>query len=284
MHSSGTSTANWLSCAVLGVLLGVSGYAGATSDAAAPTQDSVQKAQGEEDIVAMEQTVGQTKGQVVDDAVDSDHAAQDPVAYLLALDTIRAYFWAGQIAYQSNDPGTAGEMFEAPMVDVYVNLESFLNQQGAPPFGKALSEASEAAFLEKSQGDIQAAIDTIFDSLTTAEQVTPKSDRSPEDSQAEVLADLLVRAATQYNAAFEADGTDRTWLNGYGFYKAAQYRASVALPLLSQQKTEIHSAFLKAMELLDQAYKSTARPVIAPIRQSSVTEAAQHAADLVGAH
>ena len=170
------------------------------------------------------------------------------------------------------------------MVDVYVNLESFLNQQGARPFGEALSEASDAAFLEKSQGDMQAAIDTIFDSLTAAEQVTPKSDRSPEDSQAEVLADLLVRAATQYNSAFEADGTDRTWLNGYGFYKAAQYRASVALPLLSQQKTEIHSAFLKAMEILDQAYKSSARPVIAPIRQSSVTDAAQHAADLVGAH
>lgn len=277
MRVFGMSKSSYFTGLVFAAIIGLSGYAMAASDSAMPTHSTAWKAERKEYILAMDQTTGQA----VDDAVDPDRAARDPVVYLLALDTIRAYFWAGLTAYQNNELDTAGEMFKAPMEDVYVNLEPYLDEQGAPAFKDALSEASDVVFMEKSQSDMQAAIDSIFSALTDAESITPKSEDSSEDSQADVLADLLVRAATQYNAAFGSDGTDRTWLNGYGFYKAAQYRASVALPLLSQQNAEIHSAFLKAMEILDQAYKSTARPVIAPIRESSVVDSAQKAADLL---
>ena len=277
MRVFGMSKSSYFTGLVFAAIIGLSGYAMAASDSTMPTHSTAWKADGKEYILAMDQTTGQA----VDDVVDPDRAAQDPVVYLLALDTIRAYFWAGLTAYQNNELDTAGGMFKAPMEDIYVNLEPYLDEQGAPAFKDALSEASDVVFMEKSQSDMQAAIDSIFSALTNAESITPKSEDSSEDSQADVLADLLVRAATQYNAAFGSDGTDRTWLNGYGFYKAAQYRASVALPLLSQQNAEVHSAFLKAMELLDQAYKSTARPVIAPIRESSVVDSAQKAADLL---
>lgn len=277
MRVFGISKAYHFMGAIFAANIGLSGYAMAASDSEMPKQATAWNAEGHEITLALDQTTGQA----VDDAVDPDRAAQDPVAFLLALDTIRAYFWAGLTAYQNNDLETAGDMFKAPMENVYANLEPYLDQQGAPAFKDALSEASDVVFMEKSQSDMQAAIDAIFSALTDAEAITPKSEDSSEDSQADVLADLLVRAATQYDAAFESDGTDRTWLNGYGFYKAAQYRASVALPQLSQQNSEIHSAFLTAMELLDQAYKSTARPVIAPIRESSVVDAAQKPADLL---
>ncbi|MDF1747772.1 MAG: hypothetical protein P1V34_02750 [Alphaproteobacteria bacterium] len=231
-------------------------------------------------LLAMGGEAAQADGQAVDDAVDQDLVAKDPVSYLTALDTIRAYFLAGQSAYQHNDLDAAGEMFVAPMTEVYVNLEPALLAQGVPTFGNAMIDASDNAYLPESRAETEAAITSVFDALTVAEKSLPKGGRSKESIQVEVLADLLTRAATQYNAAFEEGSSSRTWLNGYGFYKAAQHRASIALPLISQQKGDAHTALLKAMELLNQAYKSPTLPAIAPIKQEDVINAAKHASKL----
>jgi hypothetical protein len=242
-------------------------------------------ASGDQDVmlVATDSEAMQADGQAVDDTVDANRVAKDPVVYLSALDTIRAYFLAGQAAYQHNDLAAAGEMFLAPMEEVYVNLESVLLAQGVPTFGNAMINASDNAYLSEQQDETQAAITQVLDGLKAAETALPKSNQSQPSIQAQVLTDLLTRAATQYEAAFQDGSTNRTWLNGYGFYKAAEYRASIALPLMAQQKGKAHAAVLKALEILRQAYTTPVPPVIAPIRESEIVDAVKQASDLVGA-
>ncbi|HEY8578698.1 MAG TPA: hypothetical protein VIL72_02345, partial [Beijerinckiaceae bacterium] len=97
--------------------------------------------------------------------VDVQAARTDPVAYITALDVVRAHYLAGWAAYEAGDHTAGMEMFVHPISEVYVDMEPVFEARGVAPFGKDMEAAGELAGRQAPAAEVRAAVDRVLAAL-----------------------------------------------------------------------------------------------------------------------
>ena len=230
-------------------------------------------------IAAMGEGAGEGQGEGGEGGeggVDPAAAATDPVAYLTALDIIRAHYLAG-IAMLDVEGSRlpAGEMFAHPISEVYIDLEPVFEARGVALFMDDMTDAVELALGDASAADVEAAAAKVLAALDAAADKAPASDRSALQIEAALTAGMFERAAKQYDAATSTGGTDEAWLDGYGFWKVAEARAATLLTALDARDDAgaLQQELREAREVFGLAYKRPTPPADADIPASTLLAA-----------
>jgi hypothetical protein len=191
--------------------------------------------------------------------IDAAQAAKDSVVFLAALDVIAAHYLAGRDAYAAGETEAAAQMFAQPIAEVYVDLEPVLKQRGVKSFEARMRKASELALKTAPKPQIDQAVDRVLAALKAAAAKAPKDGRKPAAVEARVIADMIDRASLQYAEAAK-ETTLEPYLDGYGFFRAAERRAGGALKAISAGDKETAEQTRAALILLTRAYPGAARP------------------------
>lgn len=206
--------------------------------------------------------------------VDPAEAAKDPVAYLSALDVIRAHYLAGEAMLEVEGGRQAGgEMFAHPISEVYIDLEPVFEERGAPLFLDEMTEAVDLALGDAPADEVKAAAAKVYAAIDAAEETAPASDSSGAAIEAALMADMFDRAAKQYDTAMGPAGTDEAWIDGYGFWKVAEKRAAHLKPELGEEHAALAEDIAKAEELFATAYASVEKPEEAPAEPGTLLAA-----------
>ncbi len=198
---------------------------------------------------------GEAGGEGGEFGVDPDQARQDPVAYWTALEVIRAHYLAGKEAYAAGQTEVAGELFAHPVTEVYVDLEPVFIERGVEPFEQLMLQAADRVLLGAPQDEVEAAADAVLAAVAEAGTKAPESDASAAAVEGAILADIIERAALQYQ--FILSGVaGAAYVDGYGYALAAKTRAETGLPVIEAASADAAEAFTQALDLLDRAYPS----------------------------
>lgn len=208
--------------------------------------------------------------------VDTARAAEDSVVFLTALDVIAAHYHAGLAAYLAGEHHAGAEMFAHPISEVYADLGDAVALLGVVDFGPDMTKASEIALANAPDAEVEAAAGRVFSALAAAEKRAPASTKTPLTIERAVLADMLNRAAMQYSVALGAENTE-PYLDGFGFYTAANVRADKIAAALSQKDPAAATAVTEAREMLAKAYPAITRPDAPPAQPGAVLAAVSKA-------
>jgi hypothetical protein len=225
---------------------------------------------------AVEKKEGGEGGEGGEKGIDAAEAAKDPTVYLAALDVIAAHYLAGRDAYAAGETEAAAEMFAHPIAEVYVDLEPVLKGRGVKSFEAQMRKASELALAKKPKAQVDQAVDRVLASLKAASAKAPKDGRKPAAVEARVIADMLDRASLQYATAAK-ETTLEPYLDGYGFYRAAERRADGALKAIGAASRDSAEATRASLTLLARAYPGAARPANLPAMPGELLTAAARA-------
>ncbi len=103
----------------------------------------------------------------------------------------------------------------------------------------------------------------VLKELQVAESKGPTSTMPPDAVRARVVADMLGRAAAQYQASF-ADTTLEPYLDGLGFTTVAKKEAEKLLPALRKSNNKSDkkaaAAIVSALKIANTAYPGIKRP------------------------
>ncbi len=203
--------------------------------------------------------------------VDAAQARVDPVVYGIALDVIRAHYLAGQAAYAAGDREAAGELFVHPISEVYLTMEPVFAERGVDPFDDLMSVAGGLAIDGAPVAKVEAAVTAVLEATDAAEAAAPEAgDAAPVDVTATIVADMIERAALQYQiVAGGAEGA--AYLDGYGFAAAARLRAEKQAEALAA--TPAKATIDAALGVLARAYPSATKPDALPVAVSEVLAA-----------
>lgn len=190
--------------------------------------------------------------------VDIEAARTDPVAYITALDVVRAHYLAGWLAYEAGDKTAGQEMFVHPISEVYVDMEPVFESRGVAPFGKAMEEAGELAGQGAPAGQVRAAVDKVLAALEAAEAKAPEKGE-PMVVRARVLSEFFDRAVQQYKSAADAKN-EEPYLDGVGLYLVARERANRDLAAIEKRSADAGKAVRDMLGLLEKAYPGAKRP------------------------
>lgn len=191
--------------------------------------------------------------------VDPARAAEDPVVWLIALDVIRAHYLAGLGAWRAGETLAGAEMFVHPIGEIYIDLEPVFEARGVPLFLEAMQRAGDLAFAEAPEDEVVAAVDEVLAAIDAAEAGAPSSTASPARVEAEVIAEMVDRAALQYRRAAAGDAGE-AYLDGFGFFRAAQQRAARAEAAIAAVDAGAAEALRRSLATLAAAYPGARRP------------------------
>jgi hypothetical protein len=186
-------------------------------------------------------------------------ADSDPVEYGLALQVIAAHYYAGLAAYEAKEVEAGAQMFAHGLSEVYVEMEDIFRKRGVTDLGKKLEAAVEAASAKQPAAQVRQRVRAVLDALAAAEKAGPASTAPAQATKAEVVANLLNRAATQYGVSLE-DQALEPYLDGLGFAVAARTEAAKILPWLRSRDKRKAAAISAALALAKQAYPGIRRP------------------------
>ena len=206
---------------------------------------------------------------------DPTAAASDPTVFLSALDVIRAHYLAG-LAVVGENREAAGELFAHPISEVYVNLEPVFLTLGVAPFEDKMAATVDLAYSDADGDTVAAAARQVLTALDAAETKAPASVRSRLGVEADVLAEMIDRAALQYRYATESAEPGEAWLDGYGFYKTAQNRGAALLPQIENASAEAGEKVRAALDLLAEAYPSATPPADRPVTSGQLLAASSN--------
>ncbi|GJL98152.1 MAG: hypothetical protein DHS20C06_19690 [Hyphobacterium sp.] len=192
--------------------------------------------------------------------IKAAQAAENPVTYLTALEVMRAHYLAGLAAYDVDRRAVAAEMFTHPISEIYVDLEDVLIELGAPVFGDALQAAAAAPYDGSSDEDIRAAASVVLAAIDDVETYAPQSEYPAAAVQAQVLTNMIVRAALQYEFAMASDAPNGPYLDGYGFFKSAEVISSRHMEEIRSLDGVVADALSHAMTALANAYPTVVAP------------------------
>jgi len=192
-------------------------------------------------------------------AIDPDRVARDPVAWLTALDVIRAHYLAGIAAYKAGDHAAAAEMFVHPIGEIYTAMDSLFAARDVTPFRDEMTATGDAAFAGADIEQVEPAAQAVLQAVSAAESHAPEDDRSAAYIQAQVIADMIDRAALMYSRAL-SDPDGEAYLDGFGYYRAAAARAAEAGDRIAEADAGLRETIDAALERLAAAYPSAERP------------------------
>lgn len=210
---------------------------GAEADAAAPATEA-----------------GEGEGGVTIEA-----AYTDPVVYKSAIAIAAAHVLAARDAYAEGKTEAAAEMFAHPVSEVLFDMEPVFASQGVEDFTGLFSDTSAAVFAGENQEQINARTDEILAALDKAAESAPETDMSDAMVSASVASDQIERASDMYTLSIDSDFYE-TYLDGYGFYKAAELTFSENEAAIEAENANAASAIRSALALLAEAYPTAQRP------------------------
>ena len=178
----------------------------------------------------------------------------DPVEYNIALQVIAAHYYAGLAAYEAKHMEEGAQMFAHGLAEVYVAMEEVFKKRGIEDLGKKLEAAVEAGTEKKPAKVVRARVKDVLDALAKAEKAAPKSNATPQAVKAKVMANMLRRAAAQYQAALKDKASLESYLDGLGFAVAAQKDAEKVLPWLRKTDKKKAQTVEAAIKLSKAAY------------------------------
>lgn len=191
--------------------------------------------------------------------IDAEAAAKDPVKYNIALQVIAAHFHAGLAAYEGKEMEAGAQMFAHGHSEVYAEMEEVFRSRGVKGLGEKLEASIEAATAKKPAAEVRKRVQEVLSALTAAEKAAPAGTLSPAAVKAQVAADMLDRAASQYAVVLK-DSNLETYLDGLGFAEAARMQADSFLPALRKQNPKAAASFDAALKLAAAAYPGIKRP------------------------
>ncbi len=185
--------------------------------------------------------------------VSAGEAASDPVAYLSALAVAEAHVLAARDAMAVGQTDAAAEMFAHPVSEVLLELDPVFADRGVGDFKELFSGASTAVLEGEDQSQIEARVDAIIAALRGAAEKAPEGDASAAILAASVSADQIERAASMYGQAAEI-GRYEPYLDGYGFYKAAEAAFDGSSDAIKAENADLHAKIAAALSVLAEAY------------------------------
>lgn len=201
-----------------------------------------------------------------------DRASTDPVVFRSALAITEAHIIAARDAFLQGETNAAGEMFAHPVSEVLLDVGPHLQAQGVENFDDLLVNASGAVFEGETEDQISARTDEIIATLRAAAEKAPDNGQSEARIQAGVASDQIDRAATMYALAGEGDEYE-PYLDGYGFFKAAQAAYDLQKTAINADLPEAATAIEAALTLLAKAYPTALRPETLDQQPAALTAA-----------
>lgn len=214
--------------------------------------------------------------------IKADQAVENPVTYLTALEVMRAHYLAGLAAYDAGRRAVAAEMFTHPISEIYIDLEGTLIELDAPLFGDQLERAAAAPYDGSTDAEIRAAAAAVIAAIDAAESYAPETHYTEAVVEAQVLTNMIVRAALQYEFAMASDVPNGPYLDGYGFFKSAEVIATRHMDEIREQDSVVADALSDAMTSLAAAYRTVQVPeqvTVDPDELVGLADAASAAAE-----
>ena len=184
---------------------------------------------------------------------------KDPVEYNVALQVIAAHYYAGFAAYEAKDMEAGAQMFAHGLSEVYLVMDDVFKRRGVTALGKELEAAVDAAAAKKPVKDVGKLVQAVLRELQVAQSKGPTSTMTPVAVRARVVANLLERAAAQYQASLN-DKTLEPYLDGLGFSTAAKIESEKLLPALRKSDKKAAVAIESALKFAKAAYPGIERP------------------------
>ncbi len=208
--------------------------------------------------------------------VDAAAADKDPLKYGIALQVIAAHYYAGLAAYEAGETEAGTQMFAHGHSEVYAEMEDVFKKRGVNDLGAKIEAAVAAANAKAPPAEVKRIVQEVFAALAAAEKAGPKSALSLLAVKAQVVADMLDRAAAQYVLTLKKDSTLETYLDGLGFSLAAASESAGILPQLEKTDPAAAKAIRAALDISRQAYPGIKRGAqVAPARFLAAASAAR---------
>lgn len=191
--------------------------------------------------------------------VDIAAAATDPVVFISALAIAEAHVLAARDAFAAGRTQEAAEMFAHPVSEVLADMEGALAARGVAPLNDLFIAASEGALAGETPDAIAARTAAIVDALSDAAKNAPSDGRSASAVAAGVASDQIDRAVDMYRLA-TASGAYGNYLDGYGFYRAAESAFSRSRTEIERANPAAAAQIAAALTALAVAYPGAAPP------------------------
>lgn len=191
--------------------------------------------------------------------VDIAAAATDAVVFRSALAIAEAHVLAARDAYAAGRKEEAAGMFAHPVSEVLADMEGAFKARGVEPFNELFIAASEGALDGEPAGRIAARTDAIIAALDRAAASAPDDGRSAAAVAAGVVSDEIDRAVDMYRLA-AASGDYGHYLDGYGFYKAAESAFARGRAAIEADKPDAAAKIRAALSTLGAAYPHAEAP------------------------
>lgn len=214
-------------------------------------------------------------GESGEGGIDAAAADKDPVKYGIALQVIAAHYYAGLAAYEAGEMIAGTQMFAHGFAEVYAEMEEVFKKRGVRDLGAKIEAAIATANKNAPAPDVRKVVEAVQAALAAAEKAGPKSALSPLAVKAQVIADMLDRAAAQYVLTLKKDSTLETYLDGLGFAIAARTEAAKILPELDKTNPAATKAIRDALGFAAAAYPGIKRG--APVETGKFLAAASTA-------
>ncbi|MDP2411453.1 MAG: hypothetical protein Q8M26_14360 [Pseudolabrys sp.] len=208
--------------------------------------------------------------------VDVAAADKDPVQYNIALQVIAAHYYAGFAAYEAKEMEAGAQMFAHGLGEVYIEMEDVFKRRGVTTLGKALQDAVDAAAANKPVAEVRKLYQAVLNELKAAEGQGPASSQPAAAVKAQVVVDMLNRAAAQF-AASQNDKTLEPYLDGLGFAVAADKESAAVLPTLRKADKKKADALKAAIDMAKAVYPGIKRPAKAKVTPAQFLAAASAA-------
>ncbi len=217
--------------------------------------------------------------------IDPEAARTDPVVFLTALDVMRAHYEAGlEILGEDGARGHVADLFSHPMSEIYVDFKPVLTEAGGPDLYDPMNETARMFFDDAAESDIRASAEGLLTQMDEAESFAPEGGDTPA-VQAEVTADMIERAALQYQLAMNegAETGETAYLDGFGLYSVAAKRADEHMEMTREADPEPADALQAALDTLGEAYPAADYPAEPPVPAQDVLSASDAATQAVAA-
>ena len=245
-----TKLKQWTSLG-LGTVLMTGALAGCSEPAAPADEAGTEIAQPE--TPAEVDPTAEANTLATEGGVSIEAAYTDPVVYKAALAIAAAHVLAARDAYAKGETTAAAEMYAHPVSEVLFDMEPVFAAQGVADFTDLFTDTSAAVFAGESQEQINARTDAILAALDKAAESAPATD------SAHVASDQIDRASDMYRLSLDSDFYE-TYLDGYGFYQAAERAFTQAESDITAENSDAAESIRAALGLLAEAYPTALRP------------------------
>lgn len=191
--------------------------------------------------------------------VDIAAAATDPVVFTSALAIAEAHVLAARDAYAAGRKEEAAAMFAHPVGEVLADMESAFAVRGVESLNDLLIDASAGVLADETPEQIAARTAAIVTALNAAAEKAPSDGRGAGAVSAGVVSDQIDRAVDMYRLA-AASGAYGNYLDGYGFFKAAESAFVRGRASIESENPAAAAQIASALTALGAAYPSASAP------------------------